>query len=387
MSFRTASTTYVTSGAQHLVQSAYVDTNNRITSFTVGDTKVEKWLKNDYSAVGYLKIPGFIMLGLNANSNAFYKSTDGANFTVTTSTGFASNSNFGANGIFFKNAWYVIGYTGSYVLYKSTDNGANWSSVLTVNATTKFFATSTALFAYSQLNAIFKRTTDGTTWADVATLSSATGMTLFGNTIVASQGYNLVSSTDDGVTFGSPYYPSPVNVLGYSIISQNIMGIEKITVGGQDRIYMAMSFRIAPAYITSMRYITSVPVASNFTTTVVSDVSMGASMTSNTEVSSSIACDGLGAFTFSDATDTFGGYIVSYTTGASQGGGTATNAGSCFINKQTRAVYGNFLSIMSVSQAQYKLNSNGGGFTDATSSFLGLAPLATYGRIFVGKPQ
>lgn len=236
MTWRTATSTFDTSGYSAF-QSAWVDADTgRITSFNDdGNQQVIKYLKNDFTSVGYKKIisPYMYLTKSNYPSNDDIFSTNTKAFTEVTASGIASDHSFMpySKGSIFKGKLYANAIKLSWGLgyiYRSTDNGASFTKVCDGyfgNEDGQYVQTENYLWyaGFDESGVLpLLRSSDGLTW-------TATGYIFSGpspNRIIEIEGkivmifyesQGLYVSSDNGATFDyyaiGEYYGSTTKIL------------------------------------------------------------------------------------------------------------------------------------------------------------------------------
>jgi hypothetical protein len=270
MTYRTASTTYVTSGA-HIIQTAYVNDAGKILSFTSGDNKVEKYIANDHTYVGYKKTPYQYMIELAVSGNTMTQSANGTTFTPLATSGITS-FDASVDGKFFKNAWYV--QANSNQICKSTDAGATWTDKLTTVPQARLYATANSIYSYEYYTYPFlKRSTDGETWSSIAGIANARAIAELGSKLLIASESEIYVSSNDGATFSAGYTPTiPATIGGINVIWQSITGMANVVVGGQERVYITMLMLLTGVVpVIRTIYITTAPTGSGWAFTLVQD--------------------------------------------------------------------------------------------------------------------
>lgn len=217
MTWRTAIETNDTSGFQ-LFQTAYIDANGNIESFTSGTNRVDKYISNDYLSLKYiLNVPNNYFYTFRSSSNTdFYKSKDGITYTEVTSDG---NLDF-AHEYLGKigSRIYVTGFTGgSPKVFYSDDEGTTWSSFNATNYTNSRFVISnngSAIYLAKYIGLLFKVT--GTTWTQLSQPSS------FNLTSVCHDGTRLIITGFNSSTYQREIHYSTNDGSSWTLTSDNI---------------------------------------------------------------------------------------------------------------------------------------------------------------------
>jgi hypothetical protein len=211
MSWRTATTTLDTSG-MYKFQSAWVDTNGRIISFTSGDNLVEKYIANNSLSVAYKKIlppPTFEMFMFDPSYNNNYYSTDGLTWTAVADL----NNSPTLTPHFFNGYWWAGAHDSK--VYKSSDK-INWtaaSGVLSGLPAIRYFRSfgNTNIIGFSYDYTQYAYSNDGgSTWA--------------------------VSSSLDGVVWGATFIPDGrlvITILVDPYPDNKYCEIDTISIPGQ----------------------------------------------------------------------------------------------------------------------------------------------------------
>lgn len=283
MTWKQASTSISTSGA-HLFQTAYLTTAGDISFISTQGTKVEKYLKNDYSSTLYKLIPNPYLFLTDLSS--MWKSSDGKDFSSSVSySGIPAPHRFyDHSGGTIKNNVLIVqpldDNTSKSQVFYSTDFGTTFTSALSANGgydLNNFKQSQNYLWVKKAATPTPKlcRSSDGITWTETGFNSSVYLKSIceFGSYVVMSDGTNqLFISSDNGASFtGYSMYNSDVMTYSY-----NISYVEKRTVGGQDRIYFGYEVNNMMAYQSQQGsgYITAVPTANDWSWTQVAQNSM-----------------------------------------------------------------------------------------------------------------
>jgi len=253
MTIREASTTFNTSGYS-LFQTVYTGSDNRLSSFTSGENKIEKYIKNDYSAVGYKKIPSPFALLTSNTYNKVYSTTDALVYTDTSSTGVGS-FDYLSRGCYFNGNWYITGKNGSsaWRLFKS--DGASPTSWTEVNSNVDSVSIPRVcgnnLYLFNRSTNEIQRSTNGTSWTAI-TGENAYGMAYFSGKVVKTNagGFGVLEwSLDDGVTIDQ----AATQGTQYG----TLIDVITLTIGGQERLYFL--WVDSGTAVLTVKYITALP--------------------------------------------------------------------------------------------------------------------------------
>jgi len=194
MSWREAVETSDTSGFQ-LFQTAYIDANGNIESFSSGTNRVDKYISNDYLSLKYvLNVPySYYYAFRSAVTNDWYKSKSGSSYDMVTKTAFVPSEYLGKIG----NRIYVTGYDApTWKIFYSDDEGTTWSSFASTGLTLARIIvanTGTDIFVAEYDGQLFK--INGTTWTQI---TIPTSLVL---TTVCWDGTRLIIGGIDGNTY------------------------------------------------------------------------------------------------------------------------------------------------------------------------------------------
>jgi len=149
-------------------------------------------------SVWYLAVKGDTIFA-GTEFNGIYKSTDNGGNWTPTSLNNREIRNIAVNGIYIFAGTYLNG------VYRTTDNGTTWTQVgligLTVNALAAY---GNYVFAGTQFNGVYKSTDNGTTWnPTLLNIGWFNALAVSGNYIFAGNfnGLGVYKSTDNGTTW------------------------------------------------------------------------------------------------------------------------------------------------------------------------------------------
>lgn len=193
-SWRNSSETPPTSSFS-LFQTAYVDANGNIESFTSGTTEVKKYISNDFTSLYYYRnVPyNYFYSFRSAVVNDWYKSKNSTTYDTVTRTAFVPSDYLGKIG----NRMYVTGYDApTWKIFYSDDEGTTWSSFASTGLTLARIIvanTGTDIFVAEYDGQLFKL--NGTSWTQI---TLPTSLVL---TTVCWDGTRLIIGGIDGNTY------------------------------------------------------------------------------------------------------------------------------------------------------------------------------------------